>query len=272
MTAQPTKRRELGSTLVLGGALLGALLGLALAAPWLSPYQPAQMDPPGPYLMLGPDRLARDVATRLLYGLRSTLACTATVVAAVTLLGAAVGTVAGYWGGWVDAVGMAAVDLVLSFPTLVLAVFLLGAVGPGLPQVALVLAVAWWAPVARMARGLAWVERHSAYIEAARALGGSDLHILLRHMVPALTGPLAVVATLEAASVVGAIGGLGFLGLGAQPPEPELGAMLQDGRQFLETEPQLVAYPAAMLVCLVLGLYLLGDGLRDLDERRRGLR
>ncbi len=263
---------------VVGLAVVVAFAVLAVFAPWIAPKDPTAIDVlarlahPSRHHLLGTDALGRDLFSRIVYGARWSLGGALVVTAAVTVVGVTVGAVSGYLGGRVDTVLMRVVDALLAFPTLLLALAIVGVVGPGLRGVLTGLIAVGWADYARVVRGLVLSLREREYVGAARAAGGGDVHILGRHVLPNVVSPLIVLASLEMGQLILALAGLSFLGLGAQPPTPEWGTMLNDGRVFLLTAPQLMIYPGIAISLAVLGLNLLGDGLRDaLDPRSRGV-
>lgn len=247
----------------------GAVIA-ALAAPVLAPHDPTEVNlenrvlPPSIAFPLGTDHLGRDALSRLLYGARTTLGTASLVLALVMIVSLTVGGFSGYYGGWLDTVLMALVDLLLAFPGLILAVAIAGTLGPSLINVLIAMAVVWWAGYARLVRGMVLSIRKREYVEAARAIGASDRRILLNHIARNTLGPLVVLASLDLGSIILGIAGLNFLGLGAQPPTPEWGAMLNDARPLLQSAPLLLIYPGAAIVLTVLGCNLLGDGLRDI--------
>ncbi len=259
------------------GIVLVTVAGASLA-PWLATHDPTAVNleqrllgPSGQHL-LGTDHLGRDELSRLLYGARTTLGAALVVLAVVMGIAFTLGTISGYFGGWVDSVLMGLVDLLLAFPGLVLAVAIAGTLGPGLLNLLVALAAVWWAGYARLVRGMVLAARQREYVEAARAMGASPLRIMVTHIWPNILGPVVVLVTLDLGWIVLGISGLSFLGLGAQPPTPEWGAMLNDARPFLQTAPRLLLAPGAAMVLIVLGFNLLGDGLRDLlDPRLRRL-
>jgi peptide/nickel transport system permease protein len=186
------------------------------------------------------------------------------VLAMVMIIALVVGASSGHYGGWLDTLLMGLVDLLLAFPGLILAVAIAGTLGPSLINVLIAMAAVWWAGYARLIRGMVLAMREREFVEAARAIGASDRRIMINHIARNILGPFVVLATLDMGSIVLGIAGLNFLGLGAQPPTPEWGAMLNDARPFLQSAPQLLLYPGAAIVLVVLGFNLLGDGLRDL--------
>ena len=254
--------------------LLTVLTVAAAGADWLAPYDPTTQDlaanlaPPDGDHPLGRDKLGRDILSRVVHGTRVSLAVgVVTVVVAVTL-GLLVGGVAGWAGGWVDEVLMRAVDVLLAFPGLLLAIALTAVLGPSLRNVVIALCAIGWTGYARLVRGEIRRLREREFVEAARALGTPGGRILWRHLVPLVAAPLAVQATFGMAGAIVAEASLSFLGLGAQPPTPSWGAMLNDGRAFVLVAPHLTIFPGLAIMLTVLALNFLGDGLRDrLDVR-----
>ena len=281
--AEPRRRgrwhallREPGTAL--GLILVASLLLAGLVAPWSPLADPTKINlpdrllSPSPEHLLGTDHLGRDTFSRLVHGARATLlAAAATLVLSMTIA-VTVGMLSGYYGGWPDTALMGVVDLLLAFPSLILALAVAGALGPGLLNVLLAVGAVWWVGHARIIRGITLGEREMAYVTAARASGASDRRIILRHIAPNILGPIVVLASLDIGWIILGIAGLSFLGLGAQPPTPEWGAMLSDARPHLQTAPHLILLPGAAIFVAVLGFNLLGDGLRDLlDPRIRRL-
>ena len=254
----------------LGLLLVVSLLLAGLVAPWLPLDDPTQISlshrlhPPSVENPLGTDHLGRDTFSRIVHGARMTLlAAVATLVLSMTIA-LAVGMVSGYNGGWIDTALMGVVDLLLAFPSLILALAVAGALGPGLFNVLLAAGAVWWVGHARIIRGITLGARNMEYVTAARAVGAGNLRIFLRHIGPNILGPIIVMASLDVGWIILGIAGLSFLGLGAQPPMPEWGAMLNDARPFLQTAPRLLLLPGAAIFIAALGFNLLGDGLRDL--------
>ena len=252
-----------------GLAIVALLAVIALLAPWLAPHDPALIDPargfagPSPTHWLGTDNLGRDLLSRLVWGARWSLGLVLVATVLIMSLGIAVGVTAGYVGGIVDDVLMRLVDAVLSVPSLLLGLAVVGTLGPGLSSLMVGLASIWWVSYARVVRGLVLALRERGFVDAARALGASDRRIVARHILPGILPAVTVLASLEMGELILAISALSFLGLGAQPPTPEWGAMLNDGRTFFFTAPQLMLYPGLVISFAVLGFNLLGDGLRD---------
>lgn len=254
---------------LLGLAIVIGLVLLAALAPWLATHSPtagelsARLQPPGATHWFGTDEQGRDIAARLLHGARITLAVVSLVAVLAAPIGLLVGTVAGYAGGWVDAVLMRITDIFLSFPKLILALAFVAALGPGIGNAILAISIVSWPAYARIARAETLVVAQSDYIAAVRLLGASPARVVLRHIVPLCLPSVIVRVTLDMAGVILTAAGLGFLGLGAQPPQPEWGAMIATGRQYVLDQWWVAAAPGAAIFIVSLGFNLLGDGLRD---------
>lgn len=268
-------RSRAPSLRMLAGALLVATLVIVAAgASWIAPYDPTaqvlaeNLAPPSSAHPLGQDKLGRDILARVIHGTRVSLAVGVATVLVSLAIGATIGAVAGFAGGWVDEAVMRAVDVLLAFPGLLLAIALTGILGPSLRNVVIALCLIGWTGYARLARGEVARLREREFVEAARALGVPERRILVRHVVPLLATPLLVQATFGMAAAIVAEASLSFLGLGAQPPTASWGAMLNDGRAFVLVAPHLTIFPGLAILVTVLGLNFLGDGLRDrLDVR-----
>ncbi len=267
--------REPGTAL--GLFLVLTLLSAGVLAPWLPLDDPTQINlpdrllPPSAERLLGTDHLGRDTFSRIVHGARMTLLA-ATVTLGLSMgIALTVGILSGYHGGWADTALMGVVDLLLAFPSLILALAVAGALGPGLFNVLLAAGAVWWVGHARIIRGVTLATRQQEYVTAARATGASGFRIIVRHIAPNIIGPIIVIASLDVGWIILGIAGLNFLGLGAQPPTPEWGAMLNDARPHLQTTPRLLLLPGTAIFVAVLGFNLLGDGLRDLlDPRTTG--
>jgi peptide/nickel transport system permease protein len=257
---------------------LGIVLLLVLTAflaPLLAPASPYAQDlaqrlaRPSTGHWLGTDELGRDVLSRLLFGARVTLLIVALVVVIVGPVGLAVGTVAGYAGGWVDTLLMRVTDIFLAFPRLVLALAFVAALGPGIQNAVIAIALTSWPPYARLARAETLTIRRSDFIAAARLAGASPLRIVWGQIVPLCLASMIARLTLDMAGIILTAAGLGFLGLGAQPPTPEWGAMISTGRQYMLDSWWVAAMPGLAIVTVSLGFNLLGDGLRDMLDPKR---
>jgi len=259
-----------------GAAILLSLVLAAIFAPLIAPHDPLAIDladslaPPSREHLLGTDHLGRDVLSRLLYGARASLGAAGLVVATVTVIGIAVGAIAGFFGGWLDEIVMRVVDILLAFPSFILALVVAGILGPGLPNVVLAMILVRWAGFARVVRSIVLSLREQPYVEAATTIGATDLRILLRHILPNVVGPIVVMTTLDIGSAILGIAGLSFIGLGVQLPGAEWGAMLNYARIYLPVAPQLMVYPGVAIALAVASANLLGDAFRDyLDPNQR---
>lgn len=248
--------------------VVGVLL-LAVAGPWLVPYDPAAQLLPlrlqGPTWAhpLGLDELGRDILARLAVGARISLAVGVAVVAVSSAVGLLLGAVAGYAGGWVDTLIGRLMDVLLAFPGILLSIALVAVLGPSLPHVVIALVIGGWVGYARLARGQALKLRELEFVHAARALGATPWRVLRAHVIPGILPALVVQATLGMAGAIIAEASLSFLGLGVQPPTPSWGTMLDAGRGHLLDAPHLTLVPGLAIAVLVLGLNFVGDGLRD---------
>ncbi len=264
-----------GKTLLtIGSMILVVLVSAALLAPILVPRDPAAQDlendlqPPSREHPLGTDKLGRDILSRVLYGARVSLLVGIAIVSLSLLTGLLLGSLAGYFAGWVDQFLMRLVDVLLAFPGILLAIAFTAVLGPGLNHVILALCLIGWSGYARLVRGEILLLREKEFIQAAHALGGSPLRVIFLHMLPSLLPPLLVQGTFGLAAAVIAEGSLSFLGLGVQPPTPSWGSMLSEGRQFLLVAPHLSTFPGLAIMLTVLALNLIGDGLRDMLEKK----
>ena len=255
---------------VLGLVIVAGTVLLAVLAPLLPLQDPTNLDlqnrllPPSAGSPLGTDHLGRDELSRIIFGARTTLLMSSASLAIIMTIASLVGSLSGYYGGWLDTALMMVVDLLLAFPSLILGIAVAGVLGPSLINVMIAVSVVWWASHARVIRGMVLSARQREYVTAARAIGSSDKRIVAVHISRNIIGPFVVLATLDMGWIILGIAGLSFLGLGAQPPTPEWGAMLNDSRSYMQTTPLLLLAPGAAIFLLVLGFNLLGDGLRDL--------
>ncbi len=267
------------SPLTLAGLILVASFVLvALTAPWLALQDPLAQDlahrltGPSPSHPFGLDSLGRDVYSRVLYGARISVVTGVAVVSAATAAGIAAGTAAGWLGGWWDEGLMRLTDMFLAFPSLILAMAISAILRPSLTNALIAIAITSWPTYARLTRAQVLTLRTRDYVEAARAEGAPDRVIIARHLIPNALAPLFVQATLNVGSIILTSAGLSFIGFGAQPPTPEWGLMVSEGRRFLMDQWWIATFPALAILLLVLGFNLLGDGVRDvLDPRLRKL-
>jgi len=250
---------------------------LAVGAPWLAPYDPAAQNlperlvPPSAGHWLGTDELGRDILSRIFYGARVSMLVGASVVFGSGLVGLILGSLGGYFGGWLDrVVNVVLINAFLSFPGILLAIGFAAFLGPGLGKVILALIITGWAGYARLARAQVLKTKEMEYVLAARSLGASHARILLRHLLPNILQPVLIQATIGMASAILAESTLSFLGLGVLTPVPSWGAMLNDARSHLFDAPHMVVSPALAVMAAVLAFNLLGDAFRDwLDPRTR---
>ncbi len=269
-------RAVFGNKLVaIGLVLVSGLVTAAVLAPILSFGQSPfaqnlalRLAPPGAGHWFGTDELGRDVYTRLLYGARITLAIVALVSVTIVPIGLAVGTAAAYFGGWVDVLLTRVTDVFLAFPRLILALTFVAALGPGIGNAVLAIAITSWPPYARIARAETMTIRRSDFILAAIVQGASPARILFGSIAPLCLTSLVIRLTLDMAGVILTAAGLGFLGLGAQPPAPEWGAMIATGREFILDQWWVATIPGVAIFVVSLGFNLLGDGLRDVLDPR----
>jgi len=263
-------------TAAFGLLLLLFFVLLALLAPLLSPYDPlfqnisASLTPPSADYWLGTDKLGRDLLSRMLYGARISLWVGSAVVLAAAGIGTTAGLLAGYVRGWVDEGLMRVTDIFFAFPSLILAMAIAGALGPSLRNALIALIVVTWPVYARLIRGQVLALREQEFVQAARASGSANGRIILRHLLPNTLAPLLVQASFDVGTTILSVAGLSFIGFGAQPPLPEWGVMISEGRNYITTQWWLTGVPAAGILLLVAAFNLVGDGLRDiLDPRLR---
>lgn len=257
-------------------AVVALLLVAALAGPWISPHDPdaidltARLQGADAVHWLGTDHLGRDILSRLIAGVRVSLGVVALTLALILVLGIVVGGASGFIGGRTDQLIMRVTDVFLTFPTLVLALFMIGMLGTGLVNVVIAIALSHWAWYARIVRGIVLSLRHRDYLLAARLAGASRLRIFAAHLLPATLSQLLVLATLDIGHMMLHVSGLSFLGLGVAPPTAEWGVMIGDARQFVWTAPMLIFWPGLALFVSVMAFNILGDALRDrLDPHLR---
>ena len=263
--------------MAMAGLIVAALLVLlALAAPLLATHEPgvqdlrARLQPSSAAHWLGTDELGRDVYSRLLFGGRVTLGMVVSIVLLVAPFGLLVGCIAGYAGGLLDRIMMRVTDVFLAFPQLILALAFVAALKPGITSTVLAIALTAWPPYARLARAETLAYRQTDFVAAIRLTGASPARIVLRHIVPLCLQSLVVRVTLDMSTIILTAAGLGFLGLGAQPPSPEWGAMIASARRFILEQWWVPVAPGAAIFAASLAFNLLGDGFRDVLDPKAG--
>jgi ABC-type dipeptide/oligopeptide/nickel transport system permease subunit len=272
----PSLGRRVTPSLWIGGGIATLLLLSALLAPVLAQHPPdlvvgeMRLQSPSTAHPFGTDALGRDMFSRVLFGARIAVRMATLGVSIAAVIGVALGLLAGYRGAWLDQLLSRLMEVWLAFPSLLLAIIIVARLGPSLRNAIVALGIVGVPSFYRLTRGCTLSERQAVYVEAARAVGASDRRILLRHILPNIAPSLVVLATMRLGVLVLAGGGLSFIGLGAQPPQPEWGALLAAGRDYMDTAPWLAIYPGLCITFTVAGFNLLGDGLQDLlDPRRR---
>jgi len=265
-------RRHRGA--VIGSAILLLLVLMALLAPLLAPYEPYVMTteralkPPTAVNWLGTDQFGRDILSRIMHGARLSLMVGFISVGIALLVGVPLGLAAGYYGRWFDATVTMLIDLKLAFPGILLALCIMAILGSNLLNLMVAVGISAVPAYTRLVRGAVLSAKQNVYVEAARVIGVGDVAIMLRHILPNVVAPVIVLATLGLAQAILVASALSFLGLGAKPPTPEWGAMLSEGRNFLQLAPWITAFPGLAIMLAVLSINMLGDGVRDaLDPR-----
>jgi peptide/nickel transport system permease protein len=251
----------------------------AVIAPHVAPYNPfrtnldRKLEPPGKGHPLGTDQLGRDILSRLLYGARISLRIALITLAIAGSIGTLTGIISGYLGGFIDDILMRITDIFMAFPRLILAMAISAALGPSLENVIIAISMYSWTVYARLVRSKTLAVKKEDYVEAARALGAGKWRILFIHVLPMVISPVIIQATINMGGIILTAAGLGFIGFGAQPPTPEWGVMVTDGRNYLPDQWWVSTFPGLAILITVLGFNLLGDGIRDiLDPRMKGSR
>ena len=272
---QPGSRWRHAKTVLGVGIVVGVIL-VAILAPVLAPYDPDKLnlihrltppswDPAGSSKhLLGTDQLGRDLLSRIIYGARVSLLVGFLSVITSGVLGTLLGLIAGYYGGILDTVIMRVTDIQMALPFMLLALLVVALLGPSLPNIIVVFTITAWYIYTRVSRASTLSVREYQYVEAARALGATDLRVLLRHVLPSLLSTLLVAASFESARIITTEAALGFLGLGVPPPTPTWGNMLSDGREYIQNAWWISTFPGLALMITVLGINILGDVLRDI--------
>ncbi|HEY6102494.1 MAG TPA: nickel transporter permease [bacterium] len=277
---RPVRRRSAASRILrnplsLAGVLLiGGLIVLAAIAPLIAPYDPIQTDlavrlaPPSRTHLFGTDQLGRDILSRILYGTRISLRIAILTAVIATLIGAPLGIVTGYFRGRLDDLLMRVTDMFMAFPRLILAMAIAAALRPTLENVIIAISLAAWPAYARLARSVTLGLREENYVEAARAIGVGPGRLLARHIFPGVLSPLTIQVSLDMGGIILTAAGLGFIGFGAQPPTPEWGVMISEGRNYITQQWWVSTFPGIAISFVVLGFNMLGDGIRDVMDPR----
>jgi peptide/nickel transport system permease protein len=261
---------------VVGLIIIVVLIVMAIFAPWIATHSATAQDlgarlrPPSAENWMGTDELGRDIWSRVVFGARITLLIVVLVAVLAAPVGLIVGAVAGYFGGWVDRILMGLTDIFLSMPKLILALAFVAALGPGIENAIIAIAIATWPSYARIARAETLTIRNSEFIAAIELQGASALRVIARHVLPLCTSSMIIRVTLDMAGIILTAAGLGFIGLGAQPPLPEWGAMISRGRAFILDQWWVATMPGFAIVIVSLGFCFLGDGLRDVLDPKHG--
>ncbi|TKT76139.1 ABC transporter permease [Aquamicrobium sp. LC103] len=261
---------------VIGAIIILVLVVTALFAPWIAPYSATGQNlsnrllPPGAEHWMGTDELGRDIFSRVIYGSQITLTIVLLVAVIAAPLGLLIGAVSGYFGGWVDRLLMGVTDIFLSLPKLILALAFVAALGPGINNAIIAIAITTWPAYARIARAETLTFRNSEFISALQLQGASAARVIVRHILPLCTSSMIIRVTLDMAGIILTAAGLGFLGLGAQPPLPEWGAMISRGRAFILDQWWVATMPGIAIIVVSLGFCFLGDGLRDVLDPKQG--
>ena len=261
---------------MVGLAILVLLISIAVLAPYIAPYDPdaieisRRLQWPNQDHLLGTDKVGRGVLPRIIFGARLSLLMPAIIVVISLTIGTTVGLLSGFKGGLVDSLLMRVVDIKSSFPGLLLTLAIIGMLGPGLFNAVIAMSISGWTGYARIIRGMTLSFREMEFIEAAKCLGASDRYILIKHILPNVVSPVVLLATLNMAGAILSLAGLGFLGLGAQPPTAEWGSMLSDSQGLIFSAPYLIFIPGIAIMITVLAFNLLGDGLRDAMDPKSG--
>jgi peptide/nickel transport system permease protein len=263
------RRMQRDKAALAGTAIIILLVFLALCAPAVTPYDPVEqnyeklLSPPSWTHPLGTDQYGRDMAARIIYGCRYALLIGVAVVSIHFVVGVGLGLLAGYYGGWVETLIMRLVDVMLSIPSVVLAVTIAGFLGGGIQNVIIAVGAIGWRAYTRLVRAEVLAAKEQTFVEAARAVGCSNLRIILRHIMPYTLAPVIAYTSLGIATAILWSAALSFLGMGAQPPTPEWGAMLADGREFMQDAWWIATFPGVAIMVTVIGFNFFGDALRN---------
>lgn len=261
---------------MVGLGMVALFIAVALLAPWLAPFDPykqnmeVMLQSPNASHWFGTDEFGRDMLSRIIYGARISLMIGIVGVLIAVVIGVALGTIAGYFGGVLDGAIMRIMDIFMAFPSFLLALAIVSVLGPGMANVMIAIGIFSVPTFARISRSAVISVKHKEFIEATRAMGGTHARIIFKHIIPNSIAPIIVLSTLRMATAILTASGLSFLGMGAQPPTPEWGAMLSTGREYLRASPHVSTVPGLAIMFMVLGFNMLGDGLRDaLDPKMK---
>ncbi|WP_028551387.1 nickel transporter permease [Paenibacillus sp. UNC451MF] len=261
---------------LVGLGMVVIFIVVALFAPWIAPYDPFKQDmqvmleSPNAHHWFGTDEFGRDLLSRIIYGAQISLMIGIVGVFIAVIFGVALGTIAGYFGGWLDSAIMRIMDIFMAFPSFLLALAIVSVLGPGMVNVMIAIGIFSVPTFARISRSAVISIKHKEFVEATKAMGGTNARIIFKHIIPNSIAPIIVLSTLRMATAILTASGLSFLGMGAQPPTPEWGAMLSSGREYLRTAPHVSTVPGLAIMFMVLGFNMLGDGLRDaLDPKMK---
>jgi len=259
---------------IVGLVIVAVTLVIAVVADWITPYDPIvpdlnqKLQPPSAAYLLGTDEMGRDILSRILLGTRVSLGSAVVIISISFIVGLIIGLIAGYWGGWVDDILMRLTDIFLAFPALILAMVITATLGPSLQNALIAISIVWWPWYARLVRGQVMAVRNREFITAARSLGFPEARIILKHVLPNSIGPVFVQLTLDVGATILLTASLSFIGLGAQPPTPEWGAMISSGRVYMLNYWWVPTMPGIAILIAVLGFNLLGDAIRDFNDVR----
>lgn len=262
-------RERLNIRLVIGFLIVAGIIFLTIFASKIAPHSPLEVNisqkftEPNDTYWLGTDNLGRCVASRIIYGTRYSLVYSVYILVVTISLGVVIGIVSAYIGGKFDNLVMRVIDVLLAFPSFMVALAVVGVLGTGIKNVAIAMSLFWWTSYARLFRGIALEIKEKDFIEVAKAAGCTHIQIIFRHILSNMFTQVIVVSTLEIGSIILALAGFSFIGLGIQPPLPEWGVMLSDSREFIQTYPRLMYYPGIAIMITVMGFNLLGEGLKD---------
>lgn len=263
------RRLKQSKQAIVGLVIIGLLILIAIFAPWLAPQSPTQQNlldqfiPPSSAHWFGTDEFGRDILSRIIHGSRISLQVGMIAVGIAIVVGTAIGLLAGYYGGWFDMVSQRLIDVMLAFPGLLLALAIIAVLGTGIQNVMIAVGIGSIPSYARLVRAQVLSAKELDYVEAARAMGARDHRLLIKHIFPNVISSLIVLSSLGIAGAILSAAALSFIGLGAQPPMPEWGAMLSQGRDFLRDQWWITTFPGIFIAITVLGFNLVGDGLRD---------